>query len=134
MRSPLGMVGSDGRAVSPGGVFGRSMVHPRFYGTFPRVLGKYVREGVLSLPEAVRKMSGAAAQRLGLPDGGLVREGFRADLVVFDPDTVNDEATFTEPHRYPLGIPYVIVNGVPVVENGKHTGALPGRVLRKTLS
>ena len=134
MRSPLGTVGSDGRAVSPGGVFGRSMVHPRFYGTFPRVLGKYVREGVLSLPEAVRKMSGANAQRLGLPYRGLVREGFKADLVVFDPDTVNDEATYTEPHRYPSGIPYVIVNGVPVVENGEHTGALPGRVLRKTLS
>ncbi|HEX9914946.1 MAG TPA: D-aminoacylase [Candidatus Bathyarchaeia archaeon] len=134
MRSPLGTVGSDGRAVSFGGVFGRSMVHPRFYGTFPRVLGKYVREGVLSLPEAVRKMSGANAQRLGLPDRGLVREGFRADLVVFDPDTVNDEATYTEPHRYPSGIPYVIVNGVPVVENGEHTGAIPGRVLRKTRS
>jgi len=89
---------------------------------------------VLSLPDAVRKMSGANAQRLGLPDRGLVREGFRADLVVFDPDTVNDEATYTEPHRYPSGMPYVIVNGVPVVENGEHTGALPGSVLRKTRS
>ena len=132
MRSPLGMVGSDGRAVSPGGVFGRSMVHPRFYGTFPRVLGKYVREGVLSLPEVVRKMSGATAQRLGLPDRGLVRVGFKADLVVFDPETVSDEATYTEPHRYPSGIPYVLVNGVPVVEDGEHTGALPGKVLKRT--
>ncbi|OGD48308.1 hypothetical protein A3K69_03935 [Candidatus Bathyarchaeota archaeon RBG_16_57_9] len=132
MRSPLGIVGSDGRAVSPGGVFGRSMVHPRFYGTFPRVLGKYVREGVLSLPEAVRKMSGATAQRLGLHDRGLIREGFKADLVVFDPETVSDKATYTEPHRYPSGISHVLVNGVPVVEDGEHTGALPGRVLRRT--
>jgi N-acyl-D-amino-acid deacylase len=132
MRSPLGVVGSDGRAVSPGGVFGRSMVHPRFYGTFPRVLGKYVREGVLSLPEAVRKMSGATAQRLRFTDRGLIRVGFKADLVVFDPDAVRDEATYTEPHRYPSGIPHVLVNGIPVVEGGEHTGALPGRFLRRT--
>ena len=110
------------------------MVHPRYYGTFPRVLGEYVRRGVVSLPEAVRKMTGAPAQRLGIRDRGLIRVGFKADLVVFDPATVKDMATFEEPHRYPSGIPYVIVNGVPVVDRGEHTGALPGRVLRRDLS
>ncbi|MFH2112210.1 MAG: D-aminoacylase [Candidatus Bathyarchaeota archaeon] len=134
MRSPIGMVGSDGRAVSPDGMYGRSMVHPRYYGTFPRVLGEYVRRGVIALPEAVRKMTSAPAQRLGIWDRGLIRVGFKADLVVFDPATVKDEATFEDPHRYPSGIPYVIVNGVPVVDNGEHTGALPGRVLRKGVS
>ena len=133
MRSPLGMVGSDGRSVSPDGVYGRSMVHPRYYGTFPRILGEYVRRGVVTLPEAVRKMTSAPAQRLSIWKRGLIRIGFKADLVIFDPATVKDEATFEEPHRHPSGIPYVIVNGVPVVDQGEHTGATPGRVLRKGL-
>ncbi len=132
MRSPYGMVGSDGSAVSPEGVLGRGKPHPRFYGTFPRVIGHYVREGVLNLQEAVRKMTSAPAQRLGLRDRGLIREGFKADITVFDEENVNDEATFVNPHRYAAGIPYVLVNGVPVIDQGEHTGELPGRALRKS--
>jgi N-acyl-D-aspartate/D-glutamate deacylase len=104
--------------------------HPREYGTFARVLGRYVRErGVLTLEEAVRKMSGATAQRLGLQDRGLLREGFFADVAVFDPDRVVDRATFPEPHQYAEGVEYVLVNGTLVVDGGEHTGARPGRVL-----
>jgi len=131
MRSPYMMVGSDASAICPEGVWADSRPHPRAYGTFPRVLGKYVRDGVLSLQEAVRKMTGAPAHRMGFKDRGLLREGYRADITVFDPATVKDEATFTEPQRYASGIPHVIVNGVPVVKKGRYSGALPGRALRK---
>jgi len=131
MRSPYGMVGSDGSAVAPRGILGRGKPHPRFYGTFPRVLGHYVREGVLTLQEAVRKMTSAPAQRLGIRDRGLLREGFKADITILDPERVKDEATFTDPHRYASGVPYVIVSGTVVIDNGEHTGALPGRPLRK---
>ncbi|MBS7620018.1 D-aminoacylase [Candidatus Bathyarchaeota archaeon] len=131
MQSPYMMVGSDGRAVTPKGILGLGKPHPRYYGTFPRVLGHYVREGVINLQEAVRKMTSAPTQRIGLRDRGLLREGFKADIVVFDPEKVKDEATFTDPHRFPTGIPYVIVNGKLVVEKNKHTGELPGRALRK---
>ena len=132
MRSPNMMVGSDGTAVAPHGILGRGKPHPRYYGTFPRVLGHYVKEGVLTLQEAVRKMTSMPAQRLGLRDRGLLREGFRADIVLFDPDKVKDEATFTDPHRFASGIPYVIVNGIVVVEDFEHMGALPGKALRKS--
>ena len=126
MQHPATAIGSDG-GVS---VFGVSVPHPREYGTFARVLGRYVRErGVLTLEEAVRKMSGATAQRLGLQDRGLLREGFFADITVFDPDRVIDRATFAEPHQYAEGIQYVLVNGTLVVDGGEHTGARPGRVL-----
>ena len=131
MRSPNMMVGSDGRAVSPQGILGRGKPHPRYYGTFPRIIGHYVREGVLNLQDAVRKMTSMPAQRLGLRDRGLLREGFRADITLFDPDRVRDEATFTDPHRFASGIPYVVVNGRVVVDRSEHTGALPGRALRK---
>ena len=131
MRSPYGMVGSDGSAVAPGGILGRGKPHPRFYGTFPRVIGHYVREGVISLQEAVRKMTSAPAQRLGLRDRGLLREGFKADITVFNHERVKDEATFVDPHRFASGIPYVIVGGEVVIDQGEHTGALPGRALRK---
>jgi N-acyl-D-amino-acid deacylase len=131
MKSPHGMVGSDGSAVAPRGILGKGKPHPRFYGTFPRVIGHYVREGVLSLEEAVRKMTSAPAQRIGLRDRGLLREGFKADITVFDPGNVKDEATFLDPHRFASGIPYVMVNGKIVVDGGEHTGALPGRALRK---
>ena len=131
MRSPNMMVGSDGRAVRPDGALGRGKPHPRYYGTFPRVIGHYVREGVLSLPEAVRKMTSMPAQRLGLRNRGLLRECFVADIVVFDPDKVRDEAIFTDPHRFPSGIPYVIVNGTIVIDESEHIGTLPGRALRK---
>jgi len=131
MRSPYMMVGSDGRAVAPRGALGAGKLHPRYYGTFPRVLGYYVREGVLTIQEAIRKMTSFPAQRLGLRDRGLLREGFKADITVFNPDKVKDEATFTDPHRFPTGIPYVIVNGTIVVDKATHTGALPGKALRK---
>jgi N-acyl-D-amino-acid deacylase len=132
MRSPYGMVGSDGSAVAPRGILGRGKPHPRFYGTFPRVIGHYVREGVIPLQEAVRKMTSAPAQRLGLRDRGLLREGFKADIVVFDPNKVEDEATFLDPHQFASGIPYVIVNGRLVIDDYEHTGALPGKSLRKS--
>jgi N-acyl-D-aspartate/D-glutamate deacylase len=106
--------------------------HPRTYGTFPRVLAKYVREErLLSLEEAVKKMTSLPAGRVGISDRGALREGLFADIVVFDPATIRDKATFDDPHQYPEGIEYVIVNGVPAVENGRLTGARAGRVLRK---
>lgn len=119
------MVGSDGLHL-PG------KTHPRLYGTFPRVLGRYVREEkVLSLEQAVHKMTGMPAARLGLKQRGLLKKGYAADLVVFDPATVCDTATFDDPLRYPTGIPYVFVNGVGVKEADQPTGALPGKVLRR---
>ena len=131
MKSPYGMVGSDGSAISPQGIWENMVPHPRLYGTFPRVLGYYVKEGVLSLPEAVRKMTGAPAQKMGFKDRGLLREGYIADVTVFHPEKVQDVATFTDPQRYAAGIPYVIVNGEVVIEKAEHTGALPGKALRR---
>jgi len=132
LRSPAVLVGSDGRAVAPDSVAGQGRPHPRFYGTFPRVLGRYARDlDLLSLPEAVGKMTGGPAAVLGLADRGLLREGYRADVTVFDPATVLDQATYEDPHRYPLGVSTVIVNGVVVVDQARHTGALPGMVLRR---
>ena len=130
MRHPLVVVGSDGDALAPYGVLARSKPHPRYYGTFPRVLGRYVREEkVLSLEEAVKKMTSITAERFGLSDRGVVREGAWADLVLFDAQTVADRATYTDPHQYPEGIPTVVVNGVVVIDQCAHTGALPGQVL-----
>jgi N-acyl-D-amino-acid deacylase len=131
MQSPIGMVGTDGSAIAPEGIWSDMKPHPRYYGTFPKVLGYYVREGVLNLQEAVRKMTGAPAQRMGFKDRGLLREDYVADITIFDPLTVKDEATFIEPQQYASGIPYVIVNGLPVIEKSKYTGALPGKTLRK---
>jgi N-acyl-D-amino-acid deacylase len=130
MRHPLVVVGSDGDALAPYGVLARSKPHPRYYGTFPRVLGRYVREEkVLSLEEAVQKMTSVTAKRFGLNDRGVIREGAWADLVLFDAQTVAERATYTDPHQYPEGIPYVIVNGRLVIDQYEHTGALPGQVL-----
>ena len=132
MRHSLHMVGSDGRSVTPSGVLGIGRPHPRFYGTFPRILGKYVREeGVLRLEDAVRRMTSYPAQTFKIRNKGLLRDGMDADIVVFDPKTVIDKATFQEPHQYPAGIEYVIVNGEIVVENGAHTGATPGKILSR---
>ena len=127
------MIGSDGNAISPTGRQSVDQPHPRFYGTYPRVLGRYVREepSVLSLETAIRKMTGLPAERLTLKDRGLIAEGLVADVVLFDPDTVIDRATFEDPHQYPIGIPYVFVNGTAVVDGGTHTGARPGHVLRR---
>jgi dihydroorotase/N-acyl-D-amino-acid deacylase len=127
MRHPLTMIGSDGRLTRPG----EGRPHPRWYGTFPRVLGPYVRDRrALSLEQAVHKMTGLSAARLGLQDRGRLVEGAYADLVVFDPATVRDRATFEDPHQYPEGIEYVFVNGVAVVDAGRFTDARPGRALR----
>ena len=105
---------------------------PRSYGCFPIVLAEFVRsERQLTLEEAIRKMSSFPAQRLGLPDRGLLRDGFKADIVIFNKDTVKVEATRENPKQFPHGIPYVIVNGVVVIEDGENTGALPGRSLRR---
>ena len=132
LKAPFVSVGSDGAAISPGGPSAALHPHPRWYGTFPRVLGRYVRERrALELPEAVRKMTAMNAEKLGILDRGLVREGLRADLVIFDPDTVRDRATFENPHQYPEGIRHVFVNGTAVLANAEHTGSLPGRVLRR---
>jgi len=132
MRHPAVMVGSDGRALAVDGPLSVGKPHPRSYGTFPRVLGKYVREEeVLTLEDAVRKMTSLPAARLGLWDRGLLRPGFWADIVLFDPSRVRDRATYDNPHQYPEGIHWVLINGVPVVDEGEHTGALPGMVLRR---
>ena len=129
---PLVMVGSDGAAMAPRGKAGESRPHPRSYGAFARVLAHYVRERhVFDLPEAVRKMTSMPADQIGLDDRGRIARGKKADLVLFDAATVKDEATFDHPHRYPVGIPHVLVNGVLVVERGEHTGARPGRALRR---
>jgi len=122
MRAPFQMVCTDGI------VLGRP--HPRAYGSFPRVVGRYVREGVLRLEEAVRKMTSAPAQRFGLLDRGILRPGFAADITVFDPDRVIDMATYEDPIKFPEGIEYVIVGGEVTVENGKHTGERNGRIFR----
>ena len=128
---PAVMVGSDGSSLSPTGPRAASKPHPRSYGTFPRVLGEYAREQrTLTLPQAVHKMTGLPARRLGLTDRGVIRAGARADLVVFDARHVVDVATYEDPHRYPVGIEHVIVNGRFVIKDGEHTGSLPGRVLR----
>ena len=128
MAHPQTMVASDGRLSQPGD----GHPHPRAYGTFPRVLGHYVRtERVLTLEQAIHKMTGMPAARLGLQDRGVVRVGAFADLVVFDPTTIADRATFTEPHQYPVGIDHVIVNGRFAVENGTFSDVRAGRVLRR---
>ncbi len=129
---PLVVIGSDGNAVAPYGQLSKSKTHPRFYGTFPRVLGRYVREEkLMSLSEAVRKMTSLTADKFGLTGRGRINEGCYADIVVFDPVTVIDRATYQDPHLYPDGIEYVIINGRTVIKNGEHTGELPGRILRK---
>jgi N-acyl-D-amino-acid deacylase len=130
LRHPAMMIGTDGSALSPEGPLSKGKPHPRNYGTFPRVLGRYVRQqGVISLEEAIWKMSGLPAQKLRWADRGLVKRGYRADLVVLDADAVIDRATYQAPHCYPAGIFHVIVNGEPVVHDGVHTGARPGIVL-----
>jgi N-acyl-D-amino-acid deacylase len=121
---PIGMVGTDSTFLG-------SKPSPRTYGSFPRILGQFVRdEALMTLEEAVRKMTSAPAARLGLRDRGVVRDGYVADLVVFDPATVRSTATYDEPRSFPVGIDHVIVAGMPVVSDGVHTGAMPGRALR----
>ena len=126
IQHPAQMVGSDGLITG-------EKPNPRTYGTFPFILGQLVREEkLLRLEDAVRKMTSIPAQRLGLKDRGILREGMKADIVVFNPDTVQATATFEEPKQFPVGIDYVLVNGRLVIDKGVHTGALPGRALRNT--
>ena len=128
---PWSTVGSDGSGLAPDGVLASGHPHPRSYGTFPRVLQRYVRErGELSLPEAIRKMTSLPASRLGLTDRGLIAVGKKADVVVFDPDGITEHATFAEPHQLSTGVHWLIVNGQVVIADGQHTGARPGWVLR----
>jgi N-acyl-D-amino-acid deacylase len=132
LRHPLVMVGSDGSSMAPVEEAAKSRPHPRSYGTFPRVLGFYARErGLFGLETAIRKMTSLPADQIGLADRGRIARGRKADLVVLDAARVRDTATFDDPHRYPEGIVHVLVNGVAVVETGAHTGARPGRALRK---
>jgi N-acyl-D-amino-acid deacylase len=126
LRHPATMIGSDGEIP----IFGQANPHPRSYGTFVRVLGRYVRElKVITLEDAVRKMSAFPAQRIGLADRGVLREGMKADIAIFDPETVRDRATFEQPHQYAEGVTQVIVNGQVAFEDGKMTAARPGQVL-----
>ncbi|MCK9196847.1 MAG: D-aminoacylase [Syntrophales bacterium] len=129
---PLVIIGSDGWARAPYGPLGKDKPHPRSYGTFPRMLGRYVREEkIMSLERAIEKMTSLTARKFGLYGRGQIKVGNFADLVIFDPDRIIDKSTWTDPHQYPEGIPYVIVNGTPVIFEGEHTEALPGRILRK---
>jgi len=131
-RAPWVTVGSDGNALATSGVTSQGKPHPRYYGTHTRVLGHYVRDlRLLTLERAVAKMTGVAARALGLADRGLLRPGAWADVVVFDPARIADLSTYEEPHRYPAGVSTVIVNGQVVIDGGDHTGALPGRVIRR---
>ena len=129
MAHPMTMIASDGRLTK----LGDGVPHPRNYGTFPRVLGRYVRdEHVLTLEQAVNKMTGMSAKRLGLKDHGCLAVGCVADVTVFDAAKIRDVGTFEDPHHYPEGIPYVLVNGTPVVDGGQFTAARPGKVIRRT--
>ena len=122
--------GSDEASQAPEGVFLQSNPHPRAYGNFARVLGKYVREEkVIPIKEAIRRLSGLPATNLGLDHRGFLKEGMFADVVVFDPATIADRATFEKPHQYAVGVKHVFVNGVQVLNDGEHTGAKPGRAL-----
>jgi dihydroorotase/N-acyl-D-amino-acid deacylase len=124
-------VNTDAGGVAPDGPFAAQSTHPRAYGSFTRILGRYVREQhLLTLEHAVRKMTSLAAQRVGLTERGLVRPGMYADITVFDPQTVIDRATFEQPHQPSVGIEYVFVNGQAVLRRGKMTDARPGRGLR----
>jgi N-acyl-D-amino-acid deacylase len=131
MRHPAVMIGSDSSAISAEGPLSLGKPHPRAFGTFVRVLGHYVRDAqTISLQEAVRKMTSLPAQKLGLYDRGLLRPGMKADIVVFDPETVADRATYTDPWQYPIGVRHVFVNGSHTIKDGEHLGTMGGAVLR----
>ena len=131
LQQPWVAIDNDSEGTSPEGILGQAHPHPRAYGTFPRILAKYVREEkVLSLEDAIRKFSALPAQRMRLSDRGVLKAGMWADVVIFDPATVHDRSTFDNPNQLAEGMDYVLVNGVPVIDQGKMTGALPGKVLR----
>jgi len=131
LKQPWVSIDNDSEGTAPQGLLGQEHPHPRAYGTFPRILRKYVREEhVLSLEEAIRKFSALPAQRMRLVDRGVLKRGMWADIVIFDPATIRDVATFEQPNQLSQGMEYVLVNGKPVISHGEMTGALPGRVLR----
>ncbi len=131
LQQPWVSVDNDSSGAAPTGLLGQEHPHPRAYATFPRILRKYVREEhKLSLPDAIRKFSALPAQRMHLADRGVLKQGMWADVVVFDPATVHDTATFENPNQLAEGMEYVLVNGVAVIDSGKMTNALPGKVLR----
>jgi dihydroorotase/N-acyl-D-amino-acid deacylase len=131
LQQPWVSIGTDDSATSPEGILGADHPHPRAYATFAQILAKYVREeGRLSLADAIRKFTALPAQREHLSDRGVIKLGMWADLVVFDPKAIRAVATYEDPNRFSEGMWYVLVNGVPVIEQGKMTGALPGKVLR----
>ncbi len=131
LRVPWITFGSDARSMTAGGVFLSHSTHPRAYGNFARLLGRYVRdEGLLTLQEAVRRLTSLPAEILGIQGRGALRPGYHADIAVFDPELIQDQATYADPHRYAIGMRHVLVNGTPVLLDGTHTGALPGRVVR----
>lgn len=131
MKQPMAIFCTDGLAVAPYGDYENVKVHPRYYGAFPRILGRYVREKrVLALEDAIHKMTLLPAMKMNLKDRGLIDLGYKADITIFDKNTVIDKATFDNPHQYPEGIKFVIVNGEVVVEDGAHTGKLPGEIIK----
>src|SRR5207244_13191016 len=131
LQQPWVSVDNDSSGTSPDGILGQEHPHPRVYGTFPRILHRYVREErKLTLEDAVRKCSALPAQRMRLTDRGVLKAGLWADLVIFDPARVHDVATFDNPNQLSQGMEYVLVNGVPVIDHSEMTGALPGKVLR----
>jgi N-acyl-D-aspartate/D-glutamate deacylase len=131
IRHPEVLICTDMWTVAPQGPVTGGTPHPRAYGSFARVLSKYVREKrILSLEQAIHRMTGKTARRVGLPDRGIIAGGAYADLAIFDPETIQDTATFESPAQYPNGISHVIVNGKIAVENGRHTGTAAGKVLR----
>ena len=130
IRLPWLSFGSDASSMSPEPPFTKSSAHPRAYGNFARLLGKYVRdEKVIPLPEAIRRLSGLPATNLELDRRGFLKDGMFADVVVFDPRTIVDRATFEKPHQFAVGVKHVFVNGGHVLKDGEHTGAKPGRAL-----
>ena len=127
---PLAMVGSDGLSLDPNGPTGIGVPHPRSYGTFPRVLSRYVGSDQISIERAIQISTSVPAKKLRIPDRGLIKNGFKADLVIFDPVKISDRATYEDPHQFPTGVNYVVVNGEIVIKNGDHMGTTPGEVLR----
>ena len=131
IKQPWVSIDNDSQGTSPDGPLGKEHPHPRAYGTFPRIIRKFVREERrLTLEEAIRKFTSLPASRMRIADRGVLKAGMWADVVVFDPDSIRDKATFAEPNQLAVGMSWVLVNGVPVIADGKATGALPGRVLR----
>ena len=131
MRHPKSMIGSDGKVLNVEGPLAEGKPHPRNFGAFPRVLRRYVKERkVLSLPEAIQKMTSIPAKRFSIENRGMIREGYFADLTLFDPETIQDRATFDHPLQYPEGIEYVLVNGEVVLDRGRRTKARPGKVIK----